>query len=270
MNYQLLTLDLDGTLTNSRKEITPSTRQALIDIQKNGKKVVLASGRPTYGVIPLAKLLDLQIYGGYILGFNGGQITDCRSGNMIYNKTLPADYIRPVFELVKKYPEAAIITYYKDEILAGMQPNRYTDLESRINHMPIRLLNDFPAEIDFPANKLLVTGEPAVMEVIEKELKKTFHSALNIYRSDTFFVEIMPQKIDKAYSLHRLVSSIGLKADNVICCGDGYNDITMIEYAGLGVAMENAQPLVRKTADFITKSNDNDGVLYVIQNFMMD
>lgn len=270
MNYQLLTLDLDGTLTNSRKEITPATRQALIDIQKIGKKVVLASGRPTYGVVPLARQLDLQVYGGYILGFNGGQITDCRSGKMIYNKTLPANCIRPVFELVKKHPEAALITYHEDEILAGMQPNQYTELESRINHMPIRVLDDLPSEIHFPINKLLVTGEPSVMEVIEKELKKVFHSALNIYRSDPFFVEVMPQKIDKAYSLHRLVTSIGLNADNVICCGDGYNDITMIEYAGLGVAMENAQPLVRKTADYITRSNDDDGVLHVIRSFMMD
>lgn len=270
MNYQLLTLDLDGTLTNSRKEITSATRAALIEIQKNGKKVVLASGRPTYGVVPLAGQLDLQVYGGYILGFNGGQITDCRSGRMIYNKTLPVNCIRPVFELVKTHPEAAVITYHEDEILAGMQPNEYTELESRINHMPIRVLDDFPEEIHFPINKLLVTGDPAVMEMIEKELKRMFHSALNIYRSDPFFVEVMPQKIDKAYSLHRLVTGIGLKADNVICCGDGYNDITMIEYAGLGVAMENAQPLVRSTADYITKSNDEDGVLHVIRSFMMD
>ena len=77
MNYQLLALDLDGTLTNSRKEITPSTRDALIDIQKNGKKVVLASGRPSQGVLPLAEELHLGDYGSYILSYNGGRITDC-------------------------------------------------------------------------------------------------------------------------------------------------------------------------------------------------
>lgn len=76
MNYQLLALDLDGTLTNSRKEITPSTRDALIDIQKNGKKVVLASGRPSQGVLPLAEELHLGDYGSYILSYNGGRITD--------------------------------------------------------------------------------------------------------------------------------------------------------------------------------------------------
>ena len=80
--------------------------------------------------------------------------------------------------------------------------------------------------------------------------------------------EIMPQGIDKAHSLTKLLTSIGLSTDAMICCGDGYNDMTMIETAGLGVAMANAQPLVKKSADYITKSNDEDGVLHVINEFM--
>ena len=99
-------------------------------------------------------------------------------------------------------------------------------------------------------------------------LKEKYHSLLNIYRSEPYFLEIMPQNIDKAYSLQKLLSSIGLTADSMICCGDGYNDVSMIEYAGLGVAMENAQPIVKDTADFITKSNDDDGILYVINQFL--
>ena len=93
MKYQILVLDLDGTLTNSRKEITPPTLKALIEIQEAGKKVVLASGRPTYGVVPLARQLHLERYGSYILSFNGARITDCRTGQVIYNKTLPQDVI---------------------------------------------------------------------------------------------------------------------------------------------------------------------------------
>ena len=78
----------------------------------------------------------------------------------------------------------------------------------------------------------------------------------------------MPPQVDKAHSLLKLLSSIGLTSDQMICCGDGYNDITMIEAAGLGVAMANAQPLVRERADYITKSNDEDGVLHVINEFL--
>ena len=103
MDYQILTLDLDGTLTNSKKEITKPTLDALIEIQEDGKKVVLASGRPTQGVLPLAKQLQLEKYGSYILSFNGGRITDCRTGNIIYNKTLPDDCKVPLYEIVSRY-----------------------------------------------------------------------------------------------------------------------------------------------------------------------
>lgn len=94
MDYQILVLDLDGTLTNSKKEITQPTLEALIEIQEAGKKVVLASGRPTQGVMPLAEQLHLEDYGSYILSFNGGRITDCRTKQAIYNKILPADCIQ--------------------------------------------------------------------------------------------------------------------------------------------------------------------------------
>lgn len=134
--------------------------------------------------------------------------------------------------------------------------------------MEIRRIDNFADYIDFPINKLLIPGEPSVLEQAMEVLKRRFHSLLNIYRSEPFFLEIMPQKIDKAHSLQKLLNSIGLTADSMICCGDGYNDVSMIEYAGLGVAMENAQPIVKQRADFITRSNDEDGILHVINEFM--
>lgn len=270
MNYQILVLDLDGTLTNSKKEITPPTLEALIDIQELGKKVVLASGRPTNGVLPLADQLHLQDYGSYILSFNGGRITDCRSKEVIYNRTLPTDVIVPSYNIVKKYEnqDVNIITYTADAILSSSKPNAYTLLESRINSMPVIVEEDFPASVTFPVNKLLVTGEPDIIARIQEEFKRQFHSYLSIYCSEPFFLEVMPQGIDKAASLQKLLNSIGLTANEMICCGDGYNDLTMIESAGLGVAMANAQSVVLERADYITKSNDEDGVLHVINQFM--
>ena len=107
MDYQLLALDLDGTLTNSKKEVSEPTIKALIQIQEQGKKVVLASGRPTRGVVPLAEKLHLKDYGSYILSFNGGRITDCRTGQVIYNKTIPDDVALPlaqIFSPTQKIP----------------------------------------------------------------------------------------------------------------------------------------------------------------------
>ncbi len=270
MDYQVLVLDLDGTLTNSKKEITPETREALIDIQEMGKKVVLASGRPTKGVLPLAKQLHLSDYGSYILSFNGARITDCRSGQIMYSRYLPQDAPAPAFRLASSFAGegADILTYTEDHIISGIQPNRYTLLESRINHMPLLESSDFTADIPRQINKLLATGEPEVISRMKDVMTTHFRSYLNIYCSDPFFLEIMPRGVDKAHALVKLLGSIGLSTRQMICCGDGYNDITMIETAGLGVAMANAQPPVRDSADYITKSNDENGVLHVINKFM--
>ena len=270
MSYQILVLDLDGTLTNSKKEITLPTLEALIAIQEAGKKVVLASGRPTMGITPLAKQLHLEKYGSYILSFNGARITDCRSGQILYNKMLPKDAIAPIYEIASKYP-VDILAYGDSALYSGFTPNAYSQIEARINHVEIQQLPDF---VGFTSsrdnNKFLLTGEPAVIQQAKEEMQERFRGYLNIYCSEPFFLEIMPQSIDKAYSLQRLLNSIGLTANEMICCGDGYNDITMIEYAGLGVAMKNAQPLVLEKADYITKSNDEDGVLHVINQFLRD
>lgn len=267
MKYEMLVLDLDGTLTNSEKKITPPTREAIIEIQESGKKVVLASGRPTPGITPLAEELHLKDYGSYILSFNGARIIDCRTGESIYNKTVPNNVIPEIYEMVKDY-DVDLITYTDTEILSGIKPNQYTEIESRICNLDIVSVNNFAEAIDFPVNKLLIPGDPSLTVQLEKILKEKFHSFLNIYRSEPFFLEIMPQNIDKAHSLQKLLNSIGMTAEQMICCGDGYNDLTMIEYAGLGVAMENAQPIVKEKADYVTKSNDEDGVLYVIDQFM--
>lgn len=268
MDYKLLALDLDGTLTNSKKEITPQTLEALIDIQEKGVKVVLASGRPVYGILPLAEQLHLADYGSYVLGFNGGRIIDCRTKEVVYNQTLPDNIIDTLFDLVKKYPGLDILTYTERNILSGIEPNQYTELESRINHMPIILSEDFKTEAPANPNKFLVTGDPAVIADCKDELKRFYRGKISIYCSDPFFLEIMPKDIDKGNSLSQLLESTGITREDMICCGDGYNDITMIELAGLGVAMENAQPLVRSLADYITKSNDEDGVLHVINKFI--
>lgn len=267
MNYQMLVLDLDGTLTNSEKKITPQTLEALLEIQENGKRVVLASGRPTQGVAPLARQLQLDKFGGFILSYNGARIINCKTQEIIYNRTLPQEVIKPAFEIANQF-DVDIITYSDTNILSGIKSNQYTELESRINDMQVVHIDHFPEAIDFPVNKLLVTGEPAFIDQVEAAEKTRFRKYINIYKSEPFFLELVPSSVDKAYSLQKLLNSIGILTNEMICCGDGYNDVTMIESAGLGVAMANAQPAVLELADYVTKSNDEDGVLHVINEFL--
>ena len=98
MKYKLLVLDLDGTLTNSRKEISQRNRETLIALQKKGTKLVLASGRPTYGIAPLADELQINKFGGYILSYNGGEITDWKTKKMLFAKLLPDEVVPALYE----------------------------------------------------------------------------------------------------------------------------------------------------------------------------
>lgn len=266
--YKIITLDLDGTLTNSKKEITPATKAALINIQKRGYKVILASGRPTHGVMPLARELELDKYGSYILSFNGGKIINCSSMDTIYQKTLPEEVIPELYEYAMEY-NVGLITYDNDDIITGTPVNKYMKYESEIVGMPIKTVDDFPKYVDFPVTKCLMSGEPDKLTPVEDALKEHYHQYLNIFRSEPFFLEIMPKGIDKAHSLLKLLSSIGISEKEMICCGDGYNDLSMIKLAGLGVAMSNAQEIVKESADYVTLSNDEDGIVHVINKFML-
>lgn len=267
MNYRLISLDIDGTLTNSEKQISTPTLKALLDIQQRGCTVVIASGRPVAGVRKLADELQLDKYGSYVLSYNGGLITNWRTKEDVYKQTLPQDIIPELYDFAVRH-NAGIITYENDTIIAGTDINKYMQLEADINKMEIKKADNFSEYVSFPVIKCLMSGEPELIEKMEKELKKKYRSLLNIFRSEPFFLEIMPKNIDKAQSLLRLLSGLGLSSEQMICCGDGFNDISMIEVAGLGVAMENAQEAVKAAADFVTYSNDDNGILQVINKFL--
>ena len=263
-NYKLLILDLDGTLTNSQKEITPFTRQTLIDAQKDGWTLVLASGRPTYGIMPLADTLEMEKFGGYILAFNGGKIIECATKKVMYEQALPDDVVPILYQRATE-SGAAILSYNGPKILSESPENEYVQYEAFLNKMEIQQTDNFLRDLPMPADKCLAVGKPDLLVWLEEELKKEVGERINIYRSEAFFLELVPKGIDKAASISRLLQMVGLEREQVVAIGDGFNDLSMIQYAGLGVAMVNAQEAVKEEADVITqKSNDEDGVAHFL------
>lgn len=269
MEEKVLVLDIDGTLTNSNKEITPATRRGIQTVLDHGHKVILASGRPTHGMHRYEQELELEKYGGFLLSFNGGRIINCRTGEVIYQRTLPLTIIPGLFAFACRN-HCGLITYFGDNIISAFSPDEYVLLESRINGMPVKVVEDFKDYVDFEINKCLLTAPPEEAQALEQELVNKYGDIVSVYRSEPFFIEIMPKNVDKASSLDKMLKSVGLTRDNAICCGDGFNDISMIKYAGVGVAMGNAQPPVKEAADYVTDTNDKDGLVQVIDNFVMD
>lgn len=267
-NYEIIVLDLDGTLTNRDKVITPKTKKALMEIQEQGKKIVLASGRPTDGVMPLARELKLEKYGSYILSFNGGMITNCRTGEVVFSRLLPVEANAKIIGLAEE-ERVTILTYDGHTLITNDAESPYSKLENKINSMEVRQIDDLKSYVTYPVPKFLMMDDGDYLAMVEPRVKAAMGKNFSIYRSEPFFLEILPRGIDKAQSLARLLEILGLDKERMIACGDGYNDLTMIKFAGLGVAMENAVLPVRKAADYITMSNNDDGIAHVVEKFML-
>lgn len=268
MKYEMIVLDLDGTLTNKEKVITPRTKEVLMKIQEQGKKVVLASGRPTYGVMPLAEELELERYGGYILSFNGGIILNCQKKEVVFDRQLPVESNRTIIELAKEHG-VNILTYEGNEIITPDGDCPYVAKEAFINKLAVRQVDDFREYVTFQVPKFLMLDDGDYLALVEPRVKAALGKNFSVYRSEPFFLEILPKGIDKAQSLERLLEVVGLTKEQMIACGDGYNDLSMIRYAGLGVAMENAVLPVRQAADYVTLSNNDDGVAHAVEKFML-
>ncbi len=268
MEKKVLVLDIDGTLTNSKKEITSATKEAIQDILQKGHNVILASGRPTPGMRRYEKELELEKWGGYLLSFNGAKVVECRSGEVVYQRLLSLSMIPGLFAFAKEN-NCGLITYLGDQVISAFEPDEYVELEARINGLPIKVVKDFKHFVNFEINKCLMTAPPEKAELFEAQLREKYSDFASIYRSEPFFIEIMPKDVDKATSLNRMLEVIGMSREDAICCGDGYNDISMIKYAGVGVAMGNAQPKVKEAADYITATNDEDGLVEVINKFIL-
>lgn len=261
----VLALDLDGTLTDSKKRISERTKESIDKFIAAGGIVALASGRPTFGVMPVAKILELDKKGGYILSYNGGCFLDCKNNKQLFMKELTHEYLSILEKQAKEFG-INLMTYNGDKAYALDIDEQYYMIEININHF-IRVKADpLTPKITFPIIKCLMTADGDYLAKVEKEMKKYWEGKLNIVRSEPYFLEVTEVGIDKASTITNMVKKLGKSVDNLICCGDGFNDLSMIQAAGIGVAMANAQERVRAAADYITKSNDEDGIVDVVEN----
>lgn len=266
--FRAIALDLDGTLTNHDKVVTPRTRQALLKAQELGAVIILASGRPTYGIVPVAECLELEKRGGYILSYNGGNIVNTKTGEKLFSQFLP-DAMIPILYKYAKEKNHALLGYAGNEIITEMPDDQYVKEESRINKMNIRKVDNLLDALEPHPTKLLMTGDPTDMIKAEEELVEILGEKMDIFRSAPFFLELVPKGIDKAQSLLRLLSKINLTPADLMAFGDGYNDLSMLKLASVGVAMANAAPEVRADADYVTLSNEEDGVAEALLHFGM-
>ena len=240
MKKKLLVLDIDGTLTNTRKEITQKTRDAILKIESMGHYVALASGRPTGGLRMFLDELDFPKYGNYTISYNGACVSNAQTGEVVYKNVLP-DYVAPWMLDYAREHDLGMCTYDGLDFLCPTRMDRYLEREEKINHFNEVLIDNLDAYRNIDLFKVLLTAPPTRAEEHQKRLA----------RSEPFFIEVMARGVDKGAAIAGLIERLGLEREDVIACGDGLNDLSMIRYAGLGVAMANAQPEVKEAADVL-------------------
>ncbi|MBF2561271.1 HAD family phosphatase [Listeria welshimeri] len=277
MTTQAIILDIDGTLLNDDKKISPETKKALITAQQNGVKLILASGRPTTGMHLYAEQLEMEKYHGLLVSYNGAKVVDCQTKEELFNQTLTIAEGKAVLEHMKQFEVKVMIDKddymyvnnvydcyitYKDEEINIIQ------YESRGGNFKLCEKEDLAAFLDYRINKILTAGDPGYMQKNYQSMMAPFKNALNCVFTADFYFEFTAKNIDKAKALDTVLTPMGIHAENIIAFGDGHNDITMVKYAGTGIAMDNAVPELKAVANSITLSNNKDGIAHVLNNFI--
>lgn len=269
MKYKLLVLDVDGTLLNDAKEITKRTLSALLKIQQMGVRVVLASGRPSYGLMKEAKTLELGNYGGFILSYNGCQIINAQNGEILFERRINPEML-PYLEKKARKNGFALFTYHDNLILTNNSDDEHVLDEAELNDLVVIEEEEFSTAIDFaPCKCMLVSDDEAALVALEEHWKKRLSGVLDVFRSEPFFLEVVPCSVDKANTLGALLEHLGVKREEVMAIGDGTCDVAMLQLAGMGVAMGQAPDSVKACADYITASNEEDGVAAAVEKMIL-
>jgi len=265
--YKLIALDMDGSLLNGENKISTANFNAIQKARENGVKVVLASGRPLVGFKRYLEELNLISENEYAVAFNGALVQSSEGTEIISKTTLTVDDYKYLYELSKEL-KVNIHVLTESKVITP-KDNEYTRREAKLNQIPIEILAVEDVDASTTIVKVMFIGEPQLITEIIENMPDEISSKYAIVRSSPFYLEFLHKSVNKGAGIAALAEKLNIKQEEVICIGDAGNDIHMIKYAGLGVAMGNAFPEVKKIANFITKTNEQDGVAYIIDKFIL-
>ena len=286
---QMIVMDMDGTLLNSQNEITEKTKETLLQIQKQGVRLVLASGRSYMKLMPYAKELQMDRYGGYLVEVNGTAVYDVKNNHREVLAQMQMEQIHEIYAYFMQYhveiigqfddgmydyiPEAMIEEkkeYRKQHQLPEDFPWSAGAFDficdNRAGYPKLTYIKDYK-EITHSINKVSVTYHPLEMEEITRYAKRDLSDRYWVGLTSPRWLEIMIPGVTKATGLAKVSQLTGIPLSDMMAFGDGENDIEMLEEVGIGIAMENAFDHVKEIASDVTKSNEEDGIAYAIKKY---
>ena len=263
MRYRLIAMDMDGTLTNDRKQITKATLNLLKELQEQGVRLVLASARPSPGLLAESTLLEMPDHGGILMSYNGGRIVEAETGRILYETAIPLETARSVLKKLEEYPVTVILD--DGEQFYVTNPEGYkVQYECLNNHMTCTKVENLADFISFEPVKFLMSVQPEQLKRVQEQIALWLPKDLVVVQTAAFYLEIIPASINKGEGLRQICRVTGIPLEETVAFGDSENDIPMLRAAGTGVAMGNADPEVKKAADIVTDSNNEDGIAHFL------
>lgn len=266
--YKLIALDMDGTLLTTDKKVSERTEAAIKAAEEKGVKIVLASGRPLLGLNRYLEELDLLKGEDYVLSFNGGLVQNTRTAEIVSKVSLKGADLKYIYEISKEL-NINIHAFSAKDGLITPKNSKYTEYEAEINGIDINIKDFNEVNDEEDIIKVMMIDPQEILDPAIEKLPKEIYEKYSVFKSAPFFLEFTHKEVDKGLGLKRLGEHLGIKQEEIIACGDAGNDLSMVKYAGLGVAMGNAVPEVKEAANYITASNDEDGIAKVIEKFIL-
>ena len=267
MKYKMLVVDMDDTLLTDNHEISSENKEMLLKAQEMGVYVVLASGRPTSAMIEFAKELQCDVNNSFMISFNGSVITDLKEDKILFEHSLTKEQIHSLYDFSQQN-NTHIITYIDGQIISERH-SEYIDIEKNITGLKLNIVSSFKDTVNTSAVKCILLEEPKYLKSVETVLKAAMPD-LSICMSKPFFLEAAPNGIDKGASIKILAEKLNIHQSEIIAVGNAGNDLTMVQFAGLGVWVDNVDPELRHFADVIVASNNNHGVAEVVRRFILN
>jgi Cof subfamily protein (haloacid dehalogenase superfamily) len=264
VGYRLLVVDIDGTLVNAKREITPPVRRAVREAQDRGVRVCLATGR----IWPSARQFveGLGADPPAIL-YNGAMVYDFSRDEVWLRTPLPMRQAADVLRILRRHPLAQPHLYVDDRVYIPAM-NETTAIYQRKDSLHTEAVGDLADWLTVDPMKILIIGERTALEAVAREVEALPYAVNHVF-SEINYLEILPPAVSKGTALRVVAERLRIAREQIIAVGDNLNDLAMIEYAGVGVAMGNAPETLRARADFVAPTNDDHGLQEVIARFIL-
>lgn len=262
-DIKLVAIDLDDTLLKNDLTISPRAKNAITKASELGVAVTFATGRMYASALPFARDLKLDMP---LITYQGALVKYV-DGRVVYHKPLQMELAKRVVDFLMPY-KYHVNLYVHDELRMERESpegRRYAN----ISKVPLHFFDNLYDALNDEPTKILIIAKEHELDELAAALRQEFGAEVNITKSKPYFLEVANRLATKGFALAELAHSLNIKASQVMAIGDSWNDLDMLEYAGLGVAMGNAAPEVKQVADYITLSNDDDGVAEAIEQFVL-